>query len=101
MSPAFLDVFINAQEIYKSQRLKLQRNIDYVFNQLKDSSTITIDKSYPVFFHSNEDIGQILFDKNLLITSFYYATSSKKFNRIVINANHSNEQLDTLINIVK
>ena len=97
MSPAFLDVFINAQEIYRNQRLKLQKNINYVFNRLKNNPAITIDKSYPVFFHSNEEIEQTLFDKNILITSFYYATSDKKFNRIVLNANHTFEQLEALI----
>jgi 7-keto-8-aminopelargonate synthetase-like enzyme len=97
MSPAFLEVFLNAQEIYRNQRLKLQKKIDFVFNSLKDNSAITIDKMYPVFFHSNEEIEQVLFDNNILITSFYYATSDKKFNRIVINANHTFEQLDTLI----
>ncbi|MCI2229236.1 aminotransferase class I/II-fold pyridoxal phosphate-dependent enzyme [Polaribacter sp. MSW13] len=101
MSPAFLDVFLNAQEIYNHQRLKLQRNIDYIFSKLKDNPLITIDKSYPVFFHSNEEIAQILFDTKILITSFYYATSSKKFNRIVLNANHNKTELDSLLNIVK
>ena len=97
MSPAFLEVFVNAQEIYKSQLLKLKNNIDYVFYQLKDHLSITIDKSYPVFFHSDKKIEQILLDKNILITSFYYATSAKKFNRIVINSNHTKGQLDILI----
>jgi len=101
MSPAFLEVFVNAKEIYKNQRVKLQKNIDYVFHQLKDNSAITIDKSYPVFFHSDENIEKILLDKNILITAFYYATSPKKFNRIVINANHNIEQLTFLINSFK
>ena len=98
MSPAFLDVFINAQEIYKNQLLKLQKNIDYVFNRLKNNPAITIDKLYPVFFHSNEEIEQTLFEKNILITSFYYATSTKKNNRVVLNANHTLAQLNALIN---
>ncbi|WP_405606529.1 aminotransferase class I/II-fold pyridoxal phosphate-dependent enzyme [Polaribacter sp. Asnod1-A03] len=100
MSPAFLEVFLNAQEIYKSQLIKLKNNIDYVFKELKDNSAITIDKTYPVFFHSDEKIDQILFDKKTLITSFYYATSSKKFNRIVLNANHTKEQLSLLVNSI-
>ena len=100
MSPAFLEVFINAQEIYKNQLLKLKNNIEYVFHQLKDNTTITIDKTYPVFFHSDKQIEQVLFDRNILITSFYYATSTKKFNRIVINANHTKAQLDCLIEVV-
>ena len=96
MSPAFLEVFINAQEIYKRQLVKLKSNMEYMFDQLKNNTAITIDKTYPVFFHSDEKIAQILWDKNILITSFYYATSSKKFNRIVLNANHTKEQLDFL-----
>jgi len=97
MSPAFLEVFVNAQQIYRSQLLKLKSNMEYVFDHLKKNTAITIDKSYPVFFHSEEQIEQILFDKDILITSFYYATSAKKFNRIVLNANHTKEQLDVLI----
>ncbi|MCG1037359.1 aminotransferase class I/II-fold pyridoxal phosphate-dependent enzyme [Polaribacter sargassicola] len=100
MSPAFLEVFLSAQEIYKKQLVKLKNNIDYVFEKLKGNSLISIDKSYPVFFHSDEKIEQILLDKNILITSFYYATSSKKFNRIVLNANHTKEQLDFLVNAI-
>ena len=97
MSPAFLEVFVNAEEIYKNQLLKLKSNMEYVYHQLKDNTAITIDKMYPVFFHSDEQIEQILLNKNILITSFYYATSTKKFNRIVVNANHTKEQLDVLI----
>lgn len=100
MSPAFLEVFVNAQQIYRSQLLKLKSNMEYVFDHLKKNTAITIDKSYPVFFHSDEQIEQILFDKDILITSFYYATSAKKFNRIVLNANHTKEQLDVLIDSI-
>lgn len=98
MSPAFLEVFINAKEIYRTQLKKLQQNINYAFEQLKDNSEVTIDSSYPVFFHSNENIDTKLLNKNILITSFYYPTSTKKFNRIVLNANHTKKQLDFLIN---
>jgi 7-keto-8-aminopelargonate synthetase-like enzyme len=97
MSPAFLELFINAQEIYKDQLVKLKSNMEYVYHQLKDNTAVTIDKSYPVFFHADEQIEQILFDKDILITSFYYATSAKKFNRIVLNSNHTKAQLDVLI----
>ncbi len=47
---------------------------------------------------SNEEIEQTLFEKNILITSFYYATSTKKNNRVVLNANHTLAQLNALIN---
>ena len=100
MSPAFLEVFVNAQQIYKKQLVKLKSNMEYVYHQLKDNKAITIDKTYPVFFHSDEQIEQILFDKDILITSFYYATSAKKFNRIVLNANHTKVQLDVLIDSI-
>lgn len=74
--------------------------MEYVYHQLKDNKAITIDKTYPVFFHSDEQIEQILLDENILITSFYYATSTKKFNRIVLNANHTKVQLDVLIDSI-
>lgn len=98
MSPAFLDVFVNAKEIYRTQLKKLQQNINYVFEQLKNNPEVTINSLYPVFFHSNENIDTNLLNENILITSFYYPTSIKKFNRIVLNANHTKEHLDSLIN---
>lgn len=98
MSPAYLETFLDAQEIYKTQLNKLQQNIEFVYDELNTNRNIRIEKKYPVFFHENEDIGEYLASKNIIITSFKYPTSIKKFNRIVLNANHTKEQLVFLVN---
>jgi 7-keto-8-aminopelargonate synthetase-like enzyme len=97
MNPAFLATFLNAQALYKSQFLKLQENCKYVYKHLKSLKKITISENYPVFYVNDEKIAEFLVSEKIIITSFYYPTSSKKFNRIVLNANHTKEQLDILI----
>jgi 8-amino-7-oxononanoate synthase len=73
--------------------LKLYQNLE----NLKQIDKINISKNYPVFFVDDENIADYLLSKKIVITSFYYPTSTKKINRIVLNANHTKEQLDQLI----
>jgi 8-amino-7-oxononanoate synthase len=97
MNPAFLASFLNAQELYKSQFLKLKENCKYVYKHLKNLKRITISENYPVFYLNDDKIAEFLVSEKIIITSFYYPTSTKKINRIVLNANHTKEQLDILI----
>ena len=97
MNPAFLESFLDGQDLYKNQQKKLQKNCTYVYENLKHLDKINIAKNYPVFFINDENIADYLLTKKIVITSFYYPTSSKKINRIVLNANHTKEQLDVLI----
>lgn len=102
MNPAFLDCFLNSQELYKTQLIKLRENTKYVYDHLKENDEINISQLYPVFFHKNENIADYLLSKKILITSFKYPTFIKKINRIVLNANHTKKDLDTLIgNLIK
>ena len=97
MNPAFLESFLNAQELYKSQLKKLQEICKYVYKHLHKIEKITISEKYPIFFLDNENIADFLASKKIRITSFKYPTSTKKMNRIVLNANHTKEDLDILI----
>ncbi|WP_299666073.1 aminotransferase class I/II-fold pyridoxal phosphate-dependent enzyme [uncultured Polaribacter sp.] len=101
MNPAFLQSFLDAQELYYNQLKKLQYNCKYVYDALKDLENITISENYPVFFIDNEYIADELLLHHIIITSFYYPTSSKKINRIVLNANHTTPQLNFLIKSLK
>ncbi len=101
MSPAALDCFLNAQSFYKDQRSKLQKHCEYVYHALHTIQAIRIDKNYPVFFFDDENIADYLLSKDIIITSFYYPTIGKKLNRIVLNANHTKEQLDILIHSLR
>jgi len=98
MNPAFLDCFLNAKTFYKIQKEKLDKNSAYVFSKLGKHPSIKMDKKYPVLFHSDDTLFDYLFERKIIITSFMYPTTGKKLNRIVLNANHTKEQLDLLIN---
>jgi 7-keto-8-aminopelargonate synthetase-like enzyme len=97
MSPAFLDAFVKASSIYHFQLEKLQRNCTYVYDRLHHLEMVKISENYPVFFVNDDRIAAYLKEKNILITSFYYPATTQKINRIVLNANHSKEQLNVLI----
>lgn len=97
MSPAFLAAFLNAQDIYQTQAKKLLKNCTFLYEKIRHLKGIQISKNYPVFFFEDEKIADFLYNHQLLITSFYYASTDKKINRIVINANHSKQQLNLLI----
>jgi 7-keto-8-aminopelargonate synthetase-like enzyme len=97
MSPAFLETYLNAQTLYTTQREKLKDNIAFVAAKLEHLKEVSISKNYPVFFFKDSEITDYLFQKNILITSFYYPATTQKINRIVINANHTKEQLEHLV----
>ncbi|WP_347172901.1 aminotransferase class I/II-fold pyridoxal phosphate-dependent enzyme [Polaribacter uvawellassae] len=100
MSPSFLETFVNAKEIYQNQQKKLQENCSYVYHKLKHLTAVKISEKYPVFFFENGEIADYLYKNKILITSFYYPSSTKKINRIVLNANHTKKQLDSLIDCI-
>jgi 8-amino-7-oxononanoate synthase len=100
MSPAFLETFINGAEIYQHQLKKLRENSSYVYHKVKHLKAVRMSENYPVFFFENEEIAANLYKKGILITSFYYPASTKKINRIVLNANHTQKQLDFLIDCI-
>lgn len=97
MSPASLTCFMRAGDFYERQRKKLKNNIAYVISKLKKQSSIKIAATYPVIFHSDDTLFDYLYKKNIIITSFFYPTTGKKLNRIVLSAAHNHKQLDTLI----
>ena len=97
MNPAFLESLINSRDLYVKQLKKLQENCEYVYQKIYLLEKIKISKNYPVFFIDNENIADYLLSKKIIITSFYYPTlNNKKINRIVINANHTKEDLNYL-----
>ncbi len=93
MNPAFLDGFLASQKLYQIQLQKLKNNCAFVFNKLQQHSTIKIAKNYPVFFVDDDTIATKLLQENIIITSFQYPSIKKMMHRIVINANHTEEEL--------
>ncbi|WP_268846321.1 aminotransferase class I/II-fold pyridoxal phosphate-dependent enzyme [Flavobacterium aestivum] len=97
MNPAFLETYINAQELYESQRQKLQLNLSYVENHLIPNTEFTFVKEYPAIYFDNNDLLYLLLENKIIPTSFPYPTASGKLSRIVISAHHTKEDLDALV----
>ncbi|WP_281240020.1 aminotransferase class I/II-fold pyridoxal phosphate-dependent enzyme [Flavobacterium praedii] len=97
MNPAFLETFVNAQEIYQLQRQLLKQNIKHVAENLIPNPAFTFSKEYPVIYFDNEEVLQLVLENNIIPTCFPYPTSSGKLSRIVISAHHTKEDLDKMI----
>jgi 8-amino-7-oxononanoate synthase len=98
MNPAFLETFVNAQNIYHLQRQQLKDNLNYVAKKLIPNNAFTFTETYPAIYFDQEEILQLLFENNIIPTSFPYPTASGKLSRIVISAHHTKEDLDKMIN---
>ena len=97
MNPAFLETYVNAQEIYVLQKQKLQRNLNYLDRNFTDRGKFTYHSSYPIIYFDDEMVSKKLLEHKIITTSFKYTNASGKLNRIVITANHSIEDLEHLI----
>lgn len=97
MNPAFLETYVNAQEIYHLQKKKLQHNLNYIDRNFTERGKFTYHSSYPIIYFDDESVSKKLFDTKIITTSFKYTNASGKLNRIVITSNHSIEDLDHLI----
>ncbi len=99
-SPAYLQTYIDAQEIYTRQRKKLALNLAFISQHLTKNKHLKFDKNYPVIYSKSERIFTTLLEHNIVITSFKYPTYKKPMNRMVITANHTQNDLEKLITIV-
>lgn len=97
MNPAFLETFVNAQELYLLQNQKLQQNMRYINDHFINRKGFIFNTEYPVIYFDDETISKKLFKDKIITTSFKYTSISGRLNRIVITANHKVEDLDKLI----
>lgn len=97
MSPAFLNTYVNAQGLYFEQKQKLQQNLNFLDFHFINRNGFTFNPIYPVIYFEDESISKKLFENRIITTSFKYTNNSKKFNRIVITANHTFQDLEQLI----
>ncbi|HSD06688.1 aminotransferase class I/II-fold pyridoxal phosphate-dependent enzyme [Flavobacterium sp.] len=97
MNPAFLETYVNAQNIYHLQRQQLKENLTYVAQNLLPNKELTFDKNYPVIYFDQQELLQLLLENDIIPTSFPYPTASGKLSRIVISAHHLKSDLDRMI----
>ncbi len=100
VNPSLVHAFIKSKKLYAYQRKKLMKNINYIKKHLPNY-LIKHDSLLPVFICENENGEDFFLKKQIIISSFGYPDpSSKKINRIVINALHTKKDLQKLCNIL-
>ena len=97
MNPAFLETYINSQEVYKSQQQKLQQNLSYIYTHFTNRELFTFDAAYPNIYFEDESVSKKLLENRIITTSFKYTNTSGKLNRIVITSNHTTQDLEQLL----
>lgn len=98
-SPAGIFALMNSEDLYKRQREKLMENILYFKNR---SPSLFSIENFPVFTFPNSGFYDHLLDNHILISSFPYPDpTSANLERIVVSADHSKEDLDRLLTVLK
>ena len=96
MSPAYLEGYLQSQNIYKQQQEKLKDNLFYFFDGLHLGDTFVFNTNYPNIYNFKPGFNESLLVKNIVITNFNYPTPKDVLSRIVLSANHSKTDLDIL-----
>ena len=92
-SAAYLESYIESQDLIKNQQEKLKHNLSFLFKDLKLDESFKFSKGYPVIYSSGETIYERLIQSGIIISSFNYPNYKDRMNRIVITANHTKEDL--------
>ncbi len=95
-NPAYLETYLLSQNLFKAQRKKLRENLEFLFKNLSPTNLFKYIKNYPVIYCQDSSINKKLFNKGIVITNFKYPTYKNEMNRIVITANHTQEDLKKL-----
>lgn len=102
ISPAFLATFEEAQKLYIRQRKVLQKRIRQ-FRKLENIKTLFRSIArYPVFYTKHTNLVQHLATKKIMISQFPYPNPDDDLiTRIIINATHTEEDIEYLKSTIK
>ncbi|MHC0440961.1 aminotransferase class I/II-fold pyridoxal phosphate-dependent enzyme [Flavobacterium sp. 3-210] len=100
MNPAFVQTLSDASELYKIQHQKLLDNLTYIDSILIQNKNIKFDKNYPLIYVLSNELVEKLKSEKIIIASFKYTKEAEPLNRIVVTANHLQEDLDKIIAVL-
>ena len=96
INPSLIHAFLKSKKLYNGQRKKLLKNIKYLRKHLPPS-LIKHDFDLPVFICANDTAEEDFLKSKMIISSFGYPDpSSKKINRVVINALHTKKDIQKI-----
>ncbi len=102
MVPAYLDAFLQTQELYDAARQRLFRNIAQFAAPFANTGFFQNFPGYPVFYTEKRRLADWLEARKVVISSFSYPTpQDKRITRVVMSAAHDADDVDFLINLVK
>jgi 8-amino-7-oxononanoate synthase len=102
IAPAYLYAYMQADEIYARNLLKLQSNIQRFSSKISTKQLFNFQENYPVYYTLQDDLYDFLFANGIFIYSFAYPIKTGKPNtRIVLSAWHEEEQIDFLAEKVR
>jgi 8-amino-7-oxononanoate synthase len=103
LSPALLYGFMEGEKLYGQQLKKLQKNISFFSDCVKSKKTIVHPTpSLPIFVFKKQVDENAFMEQGVLISSFAYPDpKGKKTQRIVINALHTEDDLQYLASIIE
>ncbi|TCC93795.1 pyridoxal phosphate-dependent aminotransferase family protein [Pedobacter frigiditerrae] len=97
-SAAGLFAFMQGDEIYRRELIKLKDNIFTLSDELKGNDDWHFIEDFPVFFFKNADISKKLLTNNILVSSFSYPDKDGPIvNRIVLSSWHDKSDIKKLI----
>jgi 7-keto-8-aminopelargonate synthetase-like enzyme len=100
ISPAFIHAFLNGQLLYHKQQKRLQDNITRFISFIKDIPGICYHPELPIFILPEIDADTFAKYK-IIISSFAYPDAlGKRITRVVLNALHTEEDLQKISNIL-
>lgn len=96
INPALAHTFIKSKKLYAIQREKLKKNIMWLKKHLPHY-LLNHDDDIPIFICEEEMTEALFYDNGIIISSFSYPDpTSKKINRVIINALHAKKDLQRL-----
>ena len=97
MSPASAHALLNGLEIVKEKNHLLKENIHHFRERFFTDTYFSSDSRIPIFTSMDVKLTKYLFDRGILISDFTYpGPEDPRYIRIVINALHKHEDLNTL-----
>ena len=96
-SPASLQSFLDAQELYAQQRILLAERISFFHQHTSEIKQLHGGEHFPVVVYGPDSWTDKLFQQDMITSSFSYPhADSPRVNRIVLSAAHSYEELMSL-----
>lgn len=102
MVPAYAHAFLHSEEIYSAARQRLFDNMNQFQDAMKDSGLFTFSQNFPVYCTQAHDLAAFLEQRKIRISHFAYPSPADNlYTRVVVNALHTQEDMERLIEGVK